>query len=368
MIHELKIEGFRGLHRLNLPDLAQINLIVGKNNSGKTTVLEALRLLLGSDPREGIYSLLSSRGEISFKRIVRDGFSTETGTPLASEALFFGRPDLNDSAPHFHIQADGGRKFLNVEFVWIRRSEDPDQASLRYIETEPDDFEPDAIPGFRITSDERKILYPIDRVNRIFIRRLIQERRNQNVVYLPSNGMSQDEIGRIWDSIALTDDEDEVINALKIIAPTIEKLVMVQAPSARTERVLMAKLKEFRSPVPFSSLGEGTTHLLSVVLATMQASGGMVLIDEVENGVHYSVHDELWRLIAKLSQKLKTQVFATTHSWDCISGFEQALNSDSCRKVKGALFRVSMGTLGTEVTRFNLSELAIADDEGIEIR
>jgi energy-coupling factor transporter ATP-binding protein EcfA2 len=371
MIQDLKIEGFRGLNSLGFAELAQINLIVGKNNSGKTTVLEALRLLMGSDPREGIYSILSSRGEISFRRLVREGFSTENGTPLASEALFFGRPDLNDSAPHFSIRANGGRRFLEVEFVWIRRSEDPEQASLRYVETEVDEFESDAIPGFRITNDERKILFPIDRmdrINRMAIRRLAQERRNQNVVYLPSNGMNHDEIGRIWDSIALTDDEDEVINAIKIIAPTIEKLVMVQSPNSRSERVLMAKLKEFRSPVPFSSLGEGTTHLLSVILAIMQASGGMVLIDEVENGVHYSIHNEFWTLIAKLSEKLRVQVFATTHSWDCISGFEQALNSNSCRGVEGALFRVSVGDVGTEVTRFNLSELEIADDEGIEIR
>lgn len=367
MIHDLRIEGFRGLHRLELSDLAQVNLIVGKNNSGKTTVLEALRLLLGNDPREGIFYLLTSRGELSFKRMLKENISSDSGAPLASESLFFGRPDLNETVPHFHIHANGGRKFLDVEFVWIRRSEDPEQASFRYIETEPDEFELDAMPGFRITTDERRILYPVDRMNRVLGRRL-REIRDQEVVYLPSSGMTHDEIGRIWDAIALTDDEDVVINALKIIAPTIEKLVMVQSPNSRSQRVLMAKLKEFRSPMPFSGLGEGTTHLLSVVLAIMQAAGGTVLIDEIENGVHYSAHAEFWKLISKLSRKLRVQVFATTHSWDCISGFREALTGNRAHPAQGALYRVRAGDLGTGATRFDLSELEIADEEGIEIR
>lgn len=210
------------------------------------------------------------------------------------------------------------------------------------------------------------ILGPLDRLSRVLLRRRINNDYDQDVVYLPSIGMTMREIGETWDTIALTDEEDDVVRALKIIAPELEKIVLIQSPQQTTERMLMAKLSTFSHPVPFKSLGEGTVHLLSLVLAMIQARNGVVLFDEIENGVHYSVQESMWKLIMIQSAKLNVQVFATTHSWDCVGGFQSA--AVRCPALTVRLFRLEQEGDGIKVVGFSPEEVGIAKDEGIEIR
>jgi AAA15 family ATPase/GTPase len=77
-------------------------------------------------------------------------------------------------------------------------------------------------------------------------------------------------------------------------------------------------------PLPIRSLGDGMQRLLGIALALVNAKDGLLLVDEIENGLHYSIQTDLWRLIFQLAQKLNVQVFATSHSWDCIRSFQQA--------------------------------------------
>src|SRR3954452_10370521 len=71
-------------------------------------------------------------------------------------------------------------------------------------------------------------------------------------------------------------------------------------------------------------MGEGMVRLLSLVLEITNASNGVVLIDEIETGLHHSVLRTVWRAIGKASRRSNTQVFATTHSWECISAAHEA--------------------------------------------
>ena len=71
-------------------------------------------------------------------------------------------------------------------------------------------------------------------------------------------------------------------------------------------------------------MGEGVGRLLSLLLAILQTPGGVVLIDEVENGLHYSVMKPVWQAIAQAARQADMQVFATTHSWECIQAAHQA--------------------------------------------
>lgn len=361
----VRVEGFRGLSALNLKRLTTVNLFVGKNNTGKTTLLEAIRLLLSDDPRTRIYDVLTSRDEFSFRRLNGDVGGPDRGPPLAYESLFYGRP-IPDSAPSFSIRGNSTTYAMDVQFVWVSQKSSPEEAGFRYILSDGPDADPEAVPGFQIHTQSSRSLLPVDRISRFYARRRLSYDSDPSVVFLPSSGMTMEEVGRVWDTIALTDEEDEVIDALRIIAPSLEKLVMVQSPEVRAERTLMAKLREFRSPVPFRSLGEGTVHLLSVILAMMKARGGVVLLDEIENGVHYSVQGELWTMIFRQASKLNTQVFATTHSWDCVVGFQQG--GGVARPNAGALFRLEHTDNEINAVRFSVEEVAIADQESIEVR
>src|SRR5207245_792380 len=61
-----------------------------------------------------------------------------------------------------------------------------------------------------------------------------------------------------------------------------------------------------------------------IARALINAMDGFLLIEEAENGLHYSIQPDVWRLIFRVASRMNVQVLATTHSWDCIEAFQTA--------------------------------------------
>jgi ABC-type branched-subunit amino acid transport system ATPase component len=364
-LSSLEIVGFRALKHLHVPRLADVNLIVGKNSVGKTTILEAVRLLLSADIRPRLYSILADREEWSMQR--RHGSTDRNawaGADISFEALFYGRPNLSGDA-RFRISGGPNEPNLSIGFGWLRQ-ERRDDASVLYLPSEGPFDDPDAVPGLRAERDSISAVLPLDRINRIIARRALREAPRPNVTYIGSNGLDFEEIGQLWDSVALTDDEEKVIESLKIISPTLEKLVMVQSPEARAERMLMAKVSEFDIPIPFKSLGEGAMHLLSIALGIIQARGSALLIDEISSGIHYSAQAMVWDMIFSQCEKYNIQIFATTHSWDCVRALHKAGSNNRGSTV--ALHRLERVSDRVKVVSFSRDELEIVAADEIEVR
>jgi AAA15 family ATPase/GTPase len=100
-------------------------------------------------------------------------------------------------------------------------------------------------------------------------------------------------------------------------------------------------------------------------LALVYAKDGVLLIDEIENGLHYSVLPDVWKLIFAVANRLNVQVFATTHNWDCIEAFQQASEADP--NEEAMLIRLN-GTGDTPPTLFDERKLKIATRSDIEVR
>lgn len=83
-----------------------------------------------------------------------------------------------------------------------------------------------------------------------------------------------------------------------------------------------------KEPLPLYSLGDGMYRALGIALALANARNGILLIDEFENGLYYTVQPDIWQLIFQVARRLNIQVFATTHSWDCIEAFQQAMQKE----------------------------------------
>lgn len=96
--------------------------------------------------------------------------------------------------------------------------------------------------------------------------------------------------------------------------------------------------------VPLHLMGEGTTRILSLALAIATAPGGMVLVDEIENGIHHSVMEKVWRAIGAFARSYDVQLFATTHSYECIGAAYRAFESDEEDELR--LFRIQRNADG----------------------
>jgi len=124
-------------------------------------------------------------------------------------------------------------------------------------------------------------------------------------------------------------------------------------------------------PIPLNSLGEGMQRILQIVLKVFSAKGGFLLIDEFENGLHYTVQEKVWTLLFEIAQRLDIQIFVTTHSWDCIESFiKVAIDRDD---IEGVLFRVGKSVKTSELgkiiaTVFDEDNLRIVTQADMEIR
>lgn len=106
--------------------------------------------------------------------------------------------------------------------------------------------------------------------------------------------------------------------------------------------------------------------MFGLVLALVNAKDGVLLIDEIENGFHYTVLPRLWELVMTTAERLNVQVFATTHSWDCIEAFQAV--ADEARQEDVMLIRLESRDGIVRPVVFIKDELDIVTRDEIEVR
>lgn len=89
----------------------------------------------------------------------------------------------------------------------------------------------------------------------------------------------------------------------------------------------------------------------------VNCENGYLLIDEFENGLHYSVQEKLWEVIFYLAERLNIQVFATTHSLDCVDAFSAVLNDGKQDKNTGVMIRLENYEGNIEATIYDADEI-----------
>ena len=101
-------------------------------------------------------------------------------------------------------------------------------------------------------------------------------------------------------------------------------------------------------------------------MALANSRDGFLLIDEAENGIHHAVQRDYWRMVFQAAHESNVQVFATTHSWDCVRGFAQAAGENE--DIEGVLVRLEKEEDGLRAVRYSERRLKIAAEQRIEVR
>ena len=134
------------------------------------------------------------------------------------------------------------------------------------------------------------------------------------------SGFSDEEAASMWDALVQGPGQDMVLDCLRIMNGQIEDLAYV---GGRDSRIALLKIAG-HGRVPLRLEGDGLTRLFHITLALASSSRGVLLIDEFENGLHWSVQERLWHALAKAARGYSVQIFAATHSRDCIESFAAA--------------------------------------------
>ena len=339
-IPSIHIEGYRGLKQLKIPQLASVNLIVGKNSVGKSTLLEALALYFTQGNPRLLLSFLENRQEMPY-RDPFEQFRNEAERQQAREGLqnlFYGRPKLNDGRLTLSIRANdalqieilpsnGTSSLPEVAILW--NGAITKQESINTLLHHPQAFSPNQL--------------------------------TPAVIYVPATSLLPHDIVNYWNEITLTPLEDEVIKALNFVVPDITRLSFLDTSTSKIPIVLHRNER-----VALGSLGEGLQKMLGLALALTNAKDGYFIIDEIGTGLHYTVQTQMWEFLMRTAKELNVQVFATTHSSDCVRAFQYV--SNQLPDVEGQMIRLEKWR--DEMTAVIIDEelMAFALDEDIEVR
>ena len=210
-----------------------------------------------------------------------------------------------------------------------------------------------------------QLRYKLETINQEYPVYILKGLPNIPSLFVGAHGLGTQAIGELWDQIQLTPLQDMVESALRIVYKNIQR-VSLRADYEGVGRIPILKINGTDEPVTLRSLGDGMSRLFGLVLSLVNSKDGILLIDEIENGFHFSIQNEIWQLIFELASKLNVQVFATTHSWDCIEAFQRAANAEV--SLDGMLIRLQDKNGEIKSTTFSKDELEIATRNEIELR
>ena len=321
MFKSLIIKNFRCFQEITIDNIERINLIGGVNNVGKTALLEAILLLNSLNSIEIPFELNFNRGviqqptfdieeicewlfyqkqigkSIKIKTIDENGEERELKLSLdkaLSPRLFPLSSKTNSRKTIKDLKLElkkAGQKLL--EFTAFITIDKEGEIRIEFQQDEKQEIE------------EIQLFYPI-------------------VFHSSRLKVSSTENAKVFSDFALKNEQNEIVEILQIVEPRLKRLEILVTGGIP---IIHGDVGG-DNLIPVVLMGEGMGRLLSMILSIMNTRGGIVLIDEIENGIHYSAMEKVWQSINIATRKFNTQLFATTHSYECIHAAHRAF-SDS---------------------------------------
>lgn len=297
MLEQLTVRNYRGLAELEVADIGRLNIVVGKNNAGKTRLLEAIYLLaMGGNPEA-----LVNPSVVRTYEMATPG-DPESASENVWKSLF---SDLDIRKPigmHAHHEALGR---LSLEVQANAEQEAP-------------------LPA---------------------------------VILLSRQGNAAEDAARLA-NLRKQKRSDLLLDALRTVEP---RLVSIEENSASGSPMIWGDIG-LSELVPLPLLGDGMARLARVVLGLAQAGGGVLLVDEIENGIHHSALPNMWRVIDGAAEQFETQLFATTHSFECLQAADATLGPQL------ALHRLELDDLHSKCVTYARDDIKAAILHGLEVR
>ena len=372
MLDSFLVKNFRLFKELQILEFGRVNLVVGRNNSGKSALLEAIELYASNMSPQTLAELITKRQETWANQTQASGQKTDLN-PLRH--LFYGHqlPELGEcgivvgpvqpgdqqvklQVGAYHLQQEAGT-LRRIPVTQIATLEDLPDLELALIAVE--------------NGKPRRIL----RLDRDPVREARSYQSTANLISsepkaviqtVPTRNMTEEKLADLWDTINLTGLDDEVIAGLQLLEHTIVGIAFVENRMSRSIRLPIVKMSDIAEPLPLKSMGDGILRLFHITVALVNARDGILLIDEFENGLHWSVQPKVWAMVFRLAERLNVQVFASTHSRDCVSGFQSAWQK---REDLGSFFRLNSSmNRSTTVTMYTCETLSDALETDVEVR
>lgn len=360
MYQSFEVNNFRCFRELRLTGLDRVNLIAGKNNVGKTALLEAIFLHCGAYNPELALRFDALRGIEAIK--LEPGWAEET--PWDS---LFNQFDTSSMVELKGINEQNVLRILRLKIIRQTRELtrihltqsvlDKFKEIVPLSASSPQLLELECVEGeqsqsYYLILDEKGIHSPILPPPPPFPAIFLPARVRIHIAEDASRFGKLEMIGR----------QDLVLKALQVIEPRLRRLAVVVVGGVP---VIHGDIGLGRL-MPLPLMGEGMARLNSLVLAIANAPKGVILVDEIENGLHHSVLPKVWRAIGDTARAFDTQVFATTHSFECIVAAHKAFSEGE--RYDFRLHRLDRVNDSIRVVTYDQETVEAAIEMGLEVR
>ncbi len=362
MLKTVHIKNFRGFESFELQNLGRINLLVGKNNSGKTSVLEAIQLLHSGLNLEPLTEIMLNRGEFVWNE--REPSQRE----LDLNCLFYGyKPEDNKitiSGTKDNLQNKDTQK--NTDFnAYLTWRSSPNTQNIPILQKKV----------LSINHTQGQEAFIISDYNTLSLENLPyfpqpKDKPSQKTRFINSTSLTVGRMIDLFNEIVLNPEELIVNEALKTIEPKLKRIAPVVPQTSHNLSNLrggfVVRLADSEQRIPIGSLGDGIWRMLGLALSLACAKGGVLLVDEIDTGLHFTTLTDMWKLLWETAKKLDVQVFATTHSSDCWLSLATIASQDDAVKEGVSIQRIEPHK--KQAVAFTEEEIIIAAERGIEVR
>ena len=188
-----------------------------------------------------------------------------------------------------------------------------------------------------------------------------------NIQFVNSSSLTTEKALNLFEDTLLTPEEDFVIQALQIIEPSIKRIAPLIGKNGYkgTRGSFIVQTPE-NPRIPIGSMGDGMWRMLGLALAIVNAKDGVLLVDEIDTGLHFTVMSDMWKMLWETAKRLNVQIFATTHSNDCWQSLADIANAENPSEDGITIHRIEKGKPNSIV--FTERQIAIAAERNIEVR
>lgn len=351
MYTSLSIQNFRGIHALEMNDFRRVNILTGKNNCGKTSVLEALYFLSQSaNPAIGtifrIYRNINTLSEDYWRSFF---YSFKTQANISS-----------------HYQAKRRELVLKFYNDWINLANVISIALKNSGDTSPTHLslmQPDMYGVTIEYIDQENILeFAIIKADEQKEFEIEKMKSTDNFPSVPSTLFISpaylSDAAKRFSTLELRKGEGGITDAIKTIEPSINYIKLIN-------NTFYCDIGKARL-LPLNVMGDGMVRMFSIILAIATTPGGVVLIDEIDTGFHYSTLEVMWKAVYAAAKQFDVQIFATTHSYECLRALSENLQNqnedDTC------LYRLDKREQEHKAVRFDQQQFVTSLEHFWEVR
>lgn len=351
-IKKITIKNFRGIDHLTIEDFSRVNVFLGQNNSGKTTMLEAIAMLMSMSNPDVPQAINAVRARKPFSNFI-------------DVQYFFNNLDVTTPPEVKAELSDGSFRHLTLALSYVfdeladpKNEPQQQMGAVKYVNTLEMNFE--IAKG--TTRQSHKSWLRVNPQGFVVNRKVADGYLENKRAWLTPSDLMTSNLANDLAELFKRNRKDTILALLKLFDTRINSIEIL------TDDIYIG-FEGMSQMLSVSMMGDGLRRYLNIVASAANPLIDILLIDEIDNGLHYSVYKKLWQALFALAEASNKQIFVTTHSKETLGHLNKMLEEHVEYQQELRIFTLEKTRLkGYQAYRLTYNGLQEATANDIELR